>query len=106
MTDVIKSNGKREQFSEQKVKNSIESAVKDAGLNPQQKSGLINNTVQDVKQQVMNKDEVRTNEIRDIVIDDLEQDEEQAGETTVAQAWRNYEQEHGIMYEESGRRRR
>ncbi len=106
MTDVIKSNGKREQFSEQKVKKSIESAVRDAGLNPQQKSGLIDNTVNDVKQQVMNKDEVRTNEIRDIVINDLDQDEEQAGETTVGQAWRNYEEEHGIHYEESGRRRR
>ena len=31
MTDVIKSNGKREQFSEQKVKKSIESPVMDAG---------------------------------------------------------------------------
>ena len=106
MTDVIKSNGKREQFSEQKVKKSIESAVKDAGLNPQQKSGLIDNTVNDVKQQVMSKNEVKTNEIRDIVINDLEQDEEQAGETTVAQAWRNYEEEHGINYGESSRRRR
>lgn len=104
MTDVIKSNGKREMFSEQKIKKSIESAIKDAGLNPQKKSGLVNNTVNDVKQQVINKDEVRTNEIRDIVIDDLEQDEEQAGETTIAQAWRNYEQEHGIIYGESRKR--
>ena len=32
MTDVIKLNGQKERFSEENVKNSIESAIKDAGL--------------------------------------------------------------------------
>ncbi len=93
MTDVIKSNGKREQFSEQKVKKSIESAVKDAGFSPQEKMNVIEHASQDAAQMAQSKDEIQTKQIRDTVLNDLEQDDQQ-----VANAWKQYERQHGINY--------
>ncbi|MGB9979340.1 ATP cone domain-containing protein [Methanobacterium sp.] len=99
MTDVIKRNGKREPFSEEKIKNSIESAVKDAGYNINAKKRLIDRTMDDVTKAVQGKEEISTAKIRNIVINDLEQewDEDQV---PVARAWRNYELKHGIIYKE------
>lgn len=93
MTDVIKSNGKREQFSEQKVKNSIESAVQDAGFSPQEKMNVINHASQDAIQMAQNKNQIQTKQIRDTIISDLEEDDQQ-----VANAWKQYERQHGINY--------
>ncbi|WP_424354885.1 ATP cone domain-containing protein [Methanobacterium sp. MBAC-LM] len=93
MTDVIKSNGKKEQFSEQKVKKSIESAVKDAGFSPQEKMNVIDHASQDAIQMAQNKNQVQTKQIRDTILSDLEQDDQQ-----VANAWKQYERQHGINY--------
>jgi transcriptional regulator NrdR family protein len=93
MTDVIKSNGKREQFSEQKIRNSVESAVKDAGFSPQEKMNVIEHASQDAAQMAQGKDEIQTRQIRDTVLNDLEQDDQQ-----VANAWKQYERQHGINY--------
>ena len=93
MTDVIKSNGKKEQFSEQKVKNSVENAVKDAGFNPQEKMDVINHASQDVIQMAQNKSQIKTKQIRDSILNDLEQDDQQ-----VASAWKQYERQHGLNY--------
>lgn len=99
MTDVIKRNGKREPFSPEKVKNSVESAVKDAGYNVNAKKRLIDRTMDDVNEAVHGRDEISSAKIRNIVINDLEQewDEDQV---PVARAWRNYELKHGIIYKE------
>lgn len=99
MTDVIKRNGQRELFSEEKVKNSVESAVEDAGLRVQAKRRLLDKTMTDVKKAVQNKDEISTAKIRNIIINDFEQDWE-GDEVPVARAWRNYELKHGIIYKE------
>ena len=93
MTDVIKSNGKKEQFSKQKVRKSVENAVKDAGFSPQEKMNVIEHASQDVSQMAQNQDEIQTRQIRDTVINDLEQDDQQ-----VANAWKQYERQHGINY--------
>lgn len=98
--DVIKRNGQKQQFSEQKMRKSIESAVQDAGYNVQDKRNLIDKTVQDVTQTIGNVDQVESKQIRNIIIDDLGQEEQAGGDTDVAAAWRNYELEHGIEYEE------
>lgn len=99
MTDVIKRNGKKEPFSEEKVRNSIESAVKDAGYRTQGKKRLIDKTLNDVNQVVQGKEKISSAKIRNIVINDLEQewDEDQI---PVARAWRNYELKHGVIYKE------
>lgn len=93
MTDVIKSTGKKEQFKPEKIKKSIEEAVKDAGFNPQQKMNVIEHASQDAIQMAQNMNQVKTKQIRDTILNDLEQDDQQ-----VAQAWKKYEQQHGINY--------
>jgi transcriptional repressor NrdR len=99
MTDVIKRNGQKEPFNEEKVSNSIKKAIKDAGLNVKQKKRLIDKTMKDVNQAVQNKDEISTAKIRNIVINDLEQEWE-GDQVHIARVWRNYELEHGIIYRE------
>ncbi len=93
MTDVIKSNGKRERFNEQKVRNSVENAVKDAGFSTQEKMNVIEHASQDATQMAQNQDEIQTKQIRDTILSDLEQDDQQ-----VANAWKQYERQHGINY--------
>jgi len=99
MTDVIKRNGKKEPFSEQKVKSSVESAVKDAGYTVNAQKKLIDRTMDDVNKAVHGKEEISTAKIRNIVINDLEQ-EWGKDQVPVARAWRNYELKHGIIYKE------
>ena len=99
MTDVIKRNGKKEPFSEQKVKNSVESAVKDAGYRTHAKKRLIDKTLKDVNQALQGKKEISSAKIHNIVINELEQ-EWDGDQVPVARAWLNYELKHGIIYRE------
>lgn len=93
MTDVIKSNGKKEPFRPEKIQKSLEEAVKDAGFNPEQKMNIIKHASQDAIQMAQNMDQIESKQIRDTILNDLEQDDNQ-----VAQAWKNYERTHGINY--------
>ena len=99
MTDVIKRNGKKEPFSEEKIKDSIESAVKNTGFKAQAKKRLIERTMNDVNQAVQGKEEISTSKIRNIVINELEQDENE-DQVPIARAWRNYELKHSTIYKE------
>lgn len=99
MTDVILRNGKKEEYREEKVRNSIESAIKDASLDLDDQKELIDNTINDVNQLVKNKREVGADEIRNVLINDFE--EHWVGDQIpVAAAWREYELKHGIIYRE------
>lgn len=93
MTDVIKRNGQKEQFKEEKLRMSIEGAVRDAGMDISQKREVIDHAAQDAIQMARGMDQVEVKQIRDTVLRDLEQDDQQ-----VAQAWRNYERTHGMKY--------
>lgn len=93
MTDVIKRNGQREQFREEKLRMSIEGAVKDAGFDIGEKRDVIQHASQDATQMARGMDQLDVKQIRDTVLRDLEQDDQQ-----VAQAWRNYERTHGMKY--------
>ena len=93
MTDVIKRNGQKEQFKEEKVRMSVEGAVRDAGMDISQKREVIDHAAQDAIQMARGMDQVDAKQIRDTVLRDLEQDDQQ-----VAQAWRNYERTHGMKY--------
>lgn len=99
MTDVIKRNGQKEPFNEEKVKNSVENAVKDSGLGIQEKRRLINKAMNNVNLAVKDKEEISTAKIRNIIINDFEHDWV-GDEVPVARAWRNYELKHGIIYKE------
>ncbi len=99
MTDVVLKNGKKEQYSEEKVRMSIESAIKDAGLDLDANRQLIDNTMKDVTKLIGNRKEVGADEIRDVLINDFE--EHWVGDQIpVAAAWRNYELKHGIIYKD------
>jgi len=93
MTDVIKRNGQKEEFKEEKLRMSIEGAVKDAGFDVNQKREVIEHASQDAIQMAKGMDQIEVKQIRDTVLRDLEQDDQQ-----VAQAWRNYERTHGMKY--------
>lgn len=93
MTDVIKSTGKKEPFRPEKIRKSLEEAVRDAGFKPQQKMDVIEHASQDAIQLAQNMDQVESKQIRDTILNDLEQDDNQ-----IARAWRNYERTHGIKY--------
>jgi len=92
MTDVIKSDGKKQPFKAEKIINSIEKAVKDAGFNPQEKTGAIDHASRDAIQMAQNMNQVETKEIRNTILNDLEQDEPQ-----IANTWKQYERQHRKM---------
>lgn len=93
MTDVIKRNGIKEPLKLEKIRKSLEEAIKDAGFIPRQKMNIIRHASQDVIQMAQNVDRVESKQIRDIILNDLEHDDKQ-----VARAWGNYEREHSINY--------
>jgi len=93
MTDVVKRNGQREQFKEEKLRMSIEGAVKDAGFDVGEKRDIIDHASQDAIRMIQGMEQVKVKQIRDTVLKDLEQEDQQ-----VAQAWRNYERTHGMKY--------
>jgi len=97
--DVVKSNGKTEEFKEEKIKKSIEKAAKQAGYNSEEKMNLVNKTVQDVKQRIGNKKQVRAEDIRNLILNDLDEEEQKPGETEIGMAWREWEEKHGITYQ-------
>lgn len=99
VTDVIKRNGDREPYSEEKVKNSVKKAVKDAGLRVQSKKELIDKVMNDVHEVVKDREEVTTAKIRNVIINDFEEDWV-GDEVPAARAWRNYELKHGIIYKD------
>lgn len=91
MTDVIKRNGKREPFNAQKVEKAVENAITEAGFSVTQKMRAIEHATSDAENIAKNRNEVKAEEIRNEVVNDLESDAPEA-----AQAWRNYERQHGI----------
>lgn len=99
MTDVIKRNGKREPFDEEKVRNSIENTVKQAGEDVEKRKKLLDNTMADVNDLVKNKKEIGTEDIRNVVLDNFE-NEWVGDQVPMARVWRNYELEHKIIYHE------
>lgn len=93
MTDVIKRNGMKEPLKPEKIKKSLEEAVRDAGFNPEEKRNIIEYASQDAIQMAQNMDQVKTKQIRDVILNDLENNDNQ-----VAKAWRIYERHRDINY--------
>ncbi len=93
MTDVIKRNGKKEAFKPQKLRKSIESAVSDSGSTITDQMKAIEHATQDAENLARGRNEISSKDLRNEIVNDLESDAPE-----VAQAWRNYEQKHGINY--------
>jgi len=93
MTDIIKRNGKKEPFKPQKLRKSIESAVSDSGSTITKEMKAIEHATQDAENLARGRNEISSEDLRNEVVNDLESDAPQ-----VAQAWKNYERQHGINY--------
>lgn len=63
MTDVIKRNGKKEQFKPQKLRKAIENAITDAGYTVTEQMSTIEQATQDVENMAMNRNEISSKEI-------------------------------------------
>jgi transcriptional regulator NrdR family protein len=92
VVNVIKKKGNKEVFSEAKLKMSITSAVRDAGLKVEDRMDLINRVSMDVSALVRNKTDVKSNEIRGMVLDRLKKKD-----AKVAKAWEDYEKKKKTM---------
>ena len=93
MTDVIKRNGKKEPFKPQKLRKSIENAVTDAGFTVTKQMKAIEHASQDAEKLAMGRNEISSKDLRNEIVNDLESDSPK-----VAQAWRNYEKQHGTKF--------
>ncbi|MGB9937826.1 MAG: ATP cone domain-containing protein [Methanobacterium sp.] len=91
MTDVIKRNGRKEPFQPQKLRKSIENAVTQAGFTVTKQMKAIEHATHDAENIARERNEISAEELRNEIVNDLESDAPE-----VAQAWRNYEKEHGI----------
>ncbi len=83
---VIKKSGSQEPFSEEKIKNSIKGACKDAGLDEAKQNELAESITQKVLETIKDKDTVTALEIREKVLGELD-----IMAPSAAAAWRNYE---------------
>ncbi|MGB9979339.1 ATP cone domain-containing protein [Methanobacterium sp.] len=104
MIEVVKRDGKKEPFSEDKVRKSIEGAVKDAGIDIKEKSGVIAHATGNAMKLAISqtdedtqteggKIEIRAEDIRNQIVNTLENEDSE-----LADVWKNYEKQHGINY--------
>jgi len=93
MTDVRKSTGKKEPFRPEKIRRSIENAIKDAGFTVTSKMKAIEHASEDAMNLAKGRSEINSKDIRDEILNDLESDVPEA-----AQSWRNFEKQHGMKW--------
>ena len=83
---VIKKNGEKEVFDEQKIKRGIMAAAKEAGLTEERVREVGEEVSKKVMEELREKEEVPTQVIREKVLEELERTERK-----VATAWIRYE---------------
>lgn len=88
--EVIKRDGSRESFSEEKIRNSIRAAAQEAGLPEDRISQVVDQVAQTAINAAAQKDEIATTEIREIILRELD-----TVEPSAADAWRRYDQSQG-----------
>jgi len=86
-TFVIKKDGSKQPFDPQKLRTSIQKAVKQAGIEKERGLEIVREILKDVLNFVRSEEEIQTKKLRDRILDNLEE-----MEPTVDQAWRSYEQ--------------
>ena len=83
---VIKKSGKKQKFSEKKIKKCIECAAKDAKIKKDKREKIIEAAIKKVLEYSKNKEELTTAEIRDLVLMELDMIDK-----SVMRAWLAYE---------------
>ena len=71
-TQVIKSNGDKENFEAKKIIGAITRAAKDAMLEPEEINSLVNAVSDKVIQSVEEKDKILSSEIRNMILSELD----------------------------------
>ena len=89
-TQVIKRDGTKEVFDENKIRKSIEMAAKGTALAEDRIKAVVAQVVGLVLQFAAGKEEIASTEIRDFILTQLDQ-----VEPAVAESWRKYNQEKG-----------
>ena len=93
LKEIIKRNGEKEPFNEEKIKKSIENAVKQAGFSVEEKKSLINDTYTRAVKVARSRDQIQARAIRNEIMNYLQHEDKE-----VATAWENYEEKHDIKY--------
>ena len=87
-TQVIKSDGRRQAFDAEKIRRAVESAARDAELPEKKVRSVVEDVTKKATKEAEKKKEIRSEEIREIVLKELDKKER-----SVADAWREYEDE-------------
>lgn len=85
-TQVIKKDGTRQPFDEEKIKRAIEGAAREAGLPDDKISQVVTEVLSIVLGKAGAQEEVTTSEIKAITLNELDR-----VEPSVSAAWRTYE---------------
>ncbi len=93
LKEIIKKDGEKELFNRNKIRKSIENAVKQAGFNIEEKRTLIDNTYTRAIEVATARDQIQARAIRNEILNYLQHEDKK-----VATAWENYEEEHDIKY--------
>ena len=87
MTEVIKKDGRRERFDEEKLKDSIVSAAREAGvMNRRWVADVIENVSASAIAFTRGKKEVEAKTLREMILSDLDKLEKR-----IAEAWREFD---------------
>ena len=86
MTDVIKTNGSREPFNEEKVRRSIEAAAREAKIAEERTRELAEQISRLIREMAEEGNEIETRAIRERILNELD-----ATEPAVSEAWRAFD---------------
>lgn len=86
VNQVIKKDGSKEPFEEEKIKQSVRAAAQDAGLEAAQQEDLAEKVTQNVKEEIINREEITSLELRDKILGELD-----LLAPEVSASWRDYE---------------
>jgi transcriptional regulator NrdR family protein len=89
LTYVIKRNGERELFDADKIRRAIGKAIKDMGMNVENKKALIDTVTINVAGSIGMRNEIKTSEIRDKVLTEIGKID-----ASVLEAWKRFDRNH------------
>jgi transcriptional repressor NrdR len=87
MTDVIKSDERREPFNAEKVRKSIESAAREADITEERTKEIVEKVSRKVTKMAEQGSEIETRAIREAILTELD-----ATEPAVSEAWRKFDE--------------
>lgn len=87
MTEVIKRDGSRQPFSEEKLRGSVEAAAKEAEIPAKRMKQIVGDAAREPLALAKGKDPIETKTIREKVLARLD-----AIEPSVSKAWREFDQ--------------